>query len=192
MDGFLRSMTSGQEKLFPLRSKKFFTPENQNTKIFWYLKGNTSNFIVIGNMIWHVRFRQTLSHTCDNFSWLFIQWILIWSDAFTSINHCNSLKNGKRLGIQFQGLTQSICIQVLPVITGRTGKTLIINIVDLKMHKWITLLDVNELVPHWTFTSTSNNWWKTHESLTEKNCFAWNAWLHNIDQCKSCLILITS
>ena len=25
---------------------------------------------------------------------------------------------------------------------------LIINIVDLKMHKWITLLDMNELVPH--------------------------------------------
>ena len=68
----------------------------------------------------------------------------------------------KRLGIEFQGLTQSICIQVLPVqpviiiITGRTGKTLIINIVDLKMHKWITLLDMNELVPHWTLTFTSN------------------------------------
>ena len=27
-------------------------------------------------------------------------------------------------------------------------RPVIINIVDLKMHKWITLLDMNELVPH--------------------------------------------
>ena len=130
MDGFLRSVMSGQEKLFRLRWKKFFTQENQNTKIFWYLKGNTSNFIVIGSTIQHVRFRQTLSHTCNNFSWLFIQWVLIWSDAFTSINHCNSLKNGKHLGIEFQGLIDRVYLHPSFVI-----RPVIINIVDLKMHK---------------------------------------------------------
>lgn len=164
MDGFLRSMTSGQEKLFPLRSKKFFTQENQNTKIFWYLKGNTSNFIVIGSTIWHVRFRQTLSHTCDNFSWLFIQWILIWSDAFTSINHCNSLLLWKTFRDRVSG------VDTVYLHQGFVIQPLIINIVDLKMHKWITLLDMNELVPHWTFTFTSNMV-KNSRELNRKELF---------------------
>ena len=47
---------------------------------------------------------------------------------------------------------------------------LIINIVDLKMHKWITLLDVNELVPHWTFTFTSNMV-KNSQELNRKELF---------------------
>ena len=38
------------------------------------------------------------------------------------------------------------------------------------MHKWITLLDMNELVPHWTFTFTSNMV-KNSQELNRKELF---------------------
>ena len=144
MDGFLRSMTSGQEKLFPLRSKKFFTQENQNTKIFWYLKGNRSNFIVIGSTIWHVRFIERLYHTLvitfPDYS---------FNEYWFEVMHLQEYNQPLQLTKKRKTFRDRVSVvNTVYLHPGFVIQPLIINIVDLKMHKWITLLDMNELVPH--------------------------------------------